>query len=77
MPTPVSGNTNGPFVDKPFREALRMEIAAAGPDHKKLRRIARRRPALLRRPHRLETAVRHHIVPFRKIHHTHRFVGHG
>ena len=37
-----SGNTAGPFVDKPFREALRLEIAAAGPDHKALRRIARR-----------------------------------
>lgn len=37
-----SGNVNGPFVDKPFREALRMEIAAAGPNHKALRRIARR-----------------------------------
>jgi hypothetical protein len=26
--------------DKPFRDALRMEIAAAGEDHKALRRIA-------------------------------------
>ncbi len=27
--------------DKPFREALRMEVAAAGDDHKELRRLAR------------------------------------
>jgi hypothetical protein len=27
--------------DKPFREALRMEIAAAGEDHKALRSVAR------------------------------------
>ena len=27
---------------KPFRDALRLEIAAAGPNHKALRRIARR-----------------------------------
>jgi len=37
-----SGNPGGEWKDKPFREALRLEIAAAGPDHKALRRIARR-----------------------------------
>lgn len=30
-----------PNKDKPFAEALRMEIAAAGEDHKALRKIAR------------------------------------
>jgi len=33
-----SGTNKG--KDKPFTEALRMEIAAAGADHKRLRRIA-------------------------------------
>lgn len=32
--------------DKPFRDALRMELAAAGEDHKKLREIARNMIAL-------------------------------
>lgn len=30
-----------PVQDKPFRDALRMEIADAGVNHRKLRRIAR------------------------------------
>jgi hypothetical protein len=34
-------NPRGQQRDKPFRDALRMEIAAAGDDHKALRRIAR------------------------------------
>lgn len=35
------GNANsGPKREKPFVEALRMEIAAGGQDHKTLRRIA-------------------------------------
>ena len=38
----MAGNANsGPKREKPFREALMMEIAAAGPDHKALRQIAR------------------------------------
>lgn len=32
--------------DKPFRDALRMELAAAGEDHKALRQIARNLIAL-------------------------------
>jgi len=32
---------SGAILDKPYREALRMEIAAAGENHKLLRRIAR------------------------------------
>lgn len=36
-----SGNPGGQWRDKPFREALRIELAAAGADHKKLREIAR------------------------------------
>jgi hypothetical protein len=36
-----SGNPRGRAVEKPFRDALRMELAAAGGDHKTLRRIAR------------------------------------
>jgi hypothetical protein len=36
-----SGNPAGPALNKPFRDALRMELAAAGEDHKALRRIAR------------------------------------
>lgn len=35
-------NPRGQQRDKPFRDALRMEIAAAGPDFKALRLIARR-----------------------------------
>lgn len=37
-----SGNPGGEWKEKPFRDALRLEIAAAGPNHKALRRIARR-----------------------------------
>ena len=33
-------NPRGQQRDKPFRDALRMEIAAAGEDHKALRRVA-------------------------------------
>lgn len=37
----MAGNANsGPKREKPFREALQMEIKAAGEDHKALRRIA-------------------------------------
>ena len=48
MPNPwpkgKSGNPRGRAVEtaaKPFAEALRMELAAAGENHKKLRKIAR------------------------------------
>ena len=34
-------NPRGQLRDKPFRDALRMEIADAGEDHKALRRVAR------------------------------------
>jgi hypothetical protein len=34
-------NPRGQQRDKPFRDALRMEIAAAGEDHKALREVAR------------------------------------
>jgi hypothetical protein len=34
-------NPNGRGAGKPFRDALRMELAAVGDDHKALRRIAR------------------------------------
>jgi ribosomal protein L18E len=38
----MAGNANsGRRAEKPFADALRMEIAAAGPDHKRLRTIAR------------------------------------
>jgi hypothetical protein len=37
----TSGNPGGARQTKPFYEALRMEIAAAGDDHKALRRVAR------------------------------------
>lgn len=36
-----SGNPGGRPKDKPFADALRMEISAAGEDHKALRAIAR------------------------------------
>ena len=36
-----SGNPNGRAKEKPFADALRMEINAAGADHKKLRLIAK------------------------------------
>lgn len=34
-------NPRGQQRDKPFRDALRMELAAAGDNHKALRKIAR------------------------------------
>lgn len=34
-------NPRGQQRDKPFRDALRMELAAAGEDQKKMRQIAR------------------------------------
>jgi len=34
-------NPRGQQRDKPFRDALRMEIAAAGEDHKALRKVAK------------------------------------
>jgi hypothetical protein len=37
-----SGNPTGRTVDKPFADALRMEVAAAGADHRKLRAIAKK-----------------------------------
>lgn len=38
----MAGNKNsGRRQEKPFADALRMEIAAAGDDHKKLRAIAK------------------------------------
>ncbi len=36
-----SGNPGGRSTEKPFADALRMEIAAAGEDHKALRAIAK------------------------------------
>jgi len=36
-----SGNPGGRPKDKPFADALRMELMAAGADHRKLRKIAR------------------------------------
>jgi hypothetical protein len=36
-----SGNPAGRVKDKPFRDALRLEIAAAGEDQRALRRVAR------------------------------------
>ena len=39
----MAGNANsGRKAEKPFRDALRMELAAAGEDHKVLRGIAAR-----------------------------------
>jgi hypothetical protein len=37
-----SGNPKGRAVEKPFADALRMEIKAAGADHQQLRAIARK-----------------------------------
>ncbi len=37
-----SGNPGGRSKEKPFADALRMEIADAGEDHKALRRVARK-----------------------------------
>jgi phage-related tail protein len=36
----TSGNPGGRTKEKPFRDALRMQIAAAGDDHKALRAVA-------------------------------------
>ena len=36
-----SGNPGGRPKDKPFADALRMELKVAGDDHRKLRKIAR------------------------------------
>ncbi len=36
-----SGNPGGRSKEKPFADALRMEIADAGEDHKALRRVAK------------------------------------
>ena len=36
----ISGNPGGRTKEKPFRDALRMQIAAAGDDHKALRAVA-------------------------------------
>ncbi len=38
----MAGNANSGRREKPFLEALRMELASDGPDHKKLRILARR-----------------------------------
>jgi ribosomal protein L17 len=35
-----SGNPAGRRAEKPFADALRMELAAAGTDHKALRKVA-------------------------------------
>lgn len=38
----MAGNSNsGRRAEKPFADALRMELAAVGPDHKALRQIAK------------------------------------
>ena len=37
-----SGNPHGRAVEKPFADALRLEIKAAGADHQQLRAIARK-----------------------------------
>ena len=50
----TSGNAGGTRRTKPFYEALRLEIAAAGDDHKALRRVAR---ALLERAASGDTAA--------------------
>lgn len=38
----MAGNKNSGRREKPFAEAIRMELAAAGKDHKQLRVIARK-----------------------------------
>ena len=38
----AKGNPLGQIRSKPFREALRMELAALGEDHKALRSVARK-----------------------------------
>ena len=45
-PKGKSGNPLGRRSDKPFADALRLELAAAGEDHKKLRKIAQNLIAL-------------------------------
>ena len=40
MTPPCLGSTDGRPKEKPFRDALMIEIAAAGDDHKALRKIA-------------------------------------
>jgi len=45
-----SGNPGGRPKEKPFADALRLEIAAAGADHKALRAIARNLIALAQIP---------------------------
>ena len=39
--TGISGNPGGRAKEKPFRDALRLELAAAGDDQKALRRVAK------------------------------------
>jgi hypothetical protein len=43
-------NPRGQQRDKPFRDALRMELAAAGEDHRVLREIARNLIDVARHP---------------------------
>ena len=45
-----SGNSRGRASEKPFADALRMEIASAGGDHKVLRAIARNLLTLAQEP---------------------------
>lgn len=45
-----SGNPLGRKSEKPFADALRMELAAAGSDHKALRRIAKNLIDLAQKP---------------------------
>jgi len=52
----VSGNPQGRRSEKPFADALKMEIAAAGSDQKALRAIARNLIALAQMPSRLGVA---------------------
>jgi len=51
-----SGNPGGRGVNKLFADVLRMELAAAGNDHKALRAIARNLIALAQKPERLGIA---------------------
>lgn len=44
-----SGNPGGRSTGKPFADALRMELAAAGKDHKAIREIARNLISLAQR----------------------------
>lgn len=45
-----SGNPSGRKSEKPFADALRMELAAAGEDHKALRKIAKNLIELAQKP---------------------------